>query len=512
MLKGLQKSLNIFIQRIKLSLIVYRVEIISLVLIIFGIFLRLLHIGTGSLNPDEAWVAFSVTRPTFSEMLENIMAAPFLFNVVLFYTMKILPYYEVSLRLIPFIFGIICLPLMYLLTYRLTKSKTVALISLIIIAINPWHIHFSRLLKQYTAETFFFMALIILTESLLYTKYRKAEYFLFAILTIISPIFSYPCVFFLILIFPVLLYKFIKDKRKRDVVKIVIPYVISASLFLLIYFVIAKEQAGGSKLINYWTMKGAFPEFSSLSGFLKRFLTKTNDIIITHPFGENSNQIWILIIVGILKLISKNKYKVLYYWVGVLILLFTASIFQKYTYIGNRLTLFTTPLTFIIVGYGIVSIFSLLPKKIYTYLILGFVTFILFIPYIQQLDKQINRQGGGLRESAQFVKQHARPNDNLINYNLYYTHWMTYFEDFSDYLNVIEQPTELHKGSVEFVLEQVNNSRNNTFIVMKLPGRNQQKEFYRRRNELLNCFSENNKIITEYEGINFYAYYISPPV
>lgn len=135
-----------------------------------GIFLRLiLFIKNPSLFYDEASLALNITENSYTDLLKGLnynQVAPPGFLLLSKFLYEILsPFNEylrdLSLRIVPFISGIIVLPATYFFVSNLNKNKFIRAAALFVIAFNPLAINYCVQFKQYSLELL--ISIILLT-------------------------------------------------------------------------------------------------------------------------------------------------------------------------------------------------------------------------------------------------------------------------------------------------------------------------------------------------------------
>lgn len=125
-----------------------------ILIILSGFFLRFFHLGRHSLWCDEL-LAISLGKHSIGWIVEYITykdAHPPLFYIMVHYWMK-LGESEFFLRILPLIFGVLCIPFAYLLGKKFKDEKTGILLSLFL-SLSPSYILWSQILKSYTFFTF----------------------------------------------------------------------------------------------------------------------------------------------------------------------------------------------------------------------------------------------------------------------------------------------------------------------------------------------------------------------
>ena len=121
------------------------------IIFLIGAFLRLTALNRQSLWFDEADVVVRALQP-LGQVMETFVApgenGP-IYNIMLALWIRMAGISEIAVRLPSAVFGVIALPLIYLLARRIAGS-TVALIATALLAISPYHIWYSQEAKMYT--------------------------------------------------------------------------------------------------------------------------------------------------------------------------------------------------------------------------------------------------------------------------------------------------------------------------------------------------------------------------
>lgn len=120
-------------------------------LLLLGAFLRFYTLGSKSIWLDEAftlWVA-KHPFPAVWDWIARIDQHPPLFYLLLSGWVKLFGDSETAIRSLPALLGTLTLPLFYLLANRVA-SKTGSLFALLLLAINPFHIHYAQETRMYT--------------------------------------------------------------------------------------------------------------------------------------------------------------------------------------------------------------------------------------------------------------------------------------------------------------------------------------------------------------------------
>jgi uncharacterized membrane protein len=138
-----------------------------------GVFLRIFHLGQHSFWCDEL-LAISLGKHSIKWMIDYITfndAHPPLFYLLVHFWL----YFgesEIILRILPLIFGLLCIPSGYILGKNFGNEKTGLLFSLFI-SLSPPFILWSQILKSYTLLTFLTILSFIAFIKLLKTENKK---------------------------------------------------------------------------------------------------------------------------------------------------------------------------------------------------------------------------------------------------------------------------------------------------------------------------------------------------
>jgi len=130
-------------------------SMLLLFIILIGTFLRLYQLGSNSLWFDEAisvWFANESPGNIIIKQTSADVHPPF-YYIVLSLWINVFGNGEFDVRLLSAIFGILSIPLLYLIVKNLFGNLP-ALISALILAISPFHIYYSQEARMYSVLTF----------------------------------------------------------------------------------------------------------------------------------------------------------------------------------------------------------------------------------------------------------------------------------------------------------------------------------------------------------------------
>ena len=358
----------------------YRFKFFIYVTILGGVFIRLFQSEWRSFWLDEAYLANIVVMENIDEIFNvnqylNFAFPPPLFTTTIHLIANIFQPNEFSLRLIPAISGILCLPLVY----KLTKSffdKQTAAIALFLCSFNSIFIFFSKELKQYTTEALFALIAIYISERVIdNNKVRLFGYFLITCLLGFG--FSHSFVF----IFPILsIVICINVINERSILAYL--NLTFGSIVFGIYYMFFLKNYIASQIIEYWTH--AYVDFSSIPNFIWWHFEKTYSLFSAYSSFPKSlgilHEIYVLIILFIFFLglyrCHKDQSRFLIYLIGPISLAYFFALIHKYP-VTPRTYLFILPLLLITVAVGLRNLGFIIKLRIKSSLVL--LSFFLFL-------------------------------------------------------------------------------------------------------------------------------------
>lgn len=244
-----------------------------LFIILLAAFLRLYKLGEipNGLYQDETAIGYNAYSMLKTGRDEHGIKFPLYFKsfgdyklpVYIYLTtasVKLFGLSEFAVRLPSAFFGTLTVPLMYFLVYSLFKKTNIALLSSLLLAINPWHLHYSRATFEVTLALFFFLlgALILPRKVLLGTVCFIIAFYSYNLTRLLAP----------------LLY--ILTLRSHNIKPK--PFVYAVILVLLLPFFITLFTGGGTK--------SATGTFIFTSGNTQAPLLEIRSYMLSLPFSK----------------------------------------------------------------------------------------------------------------------------------------------------------------------------------------------------------------------------------
>ncbi|MDR2580632.1 MAG: hypothetical protein LBC85_06540 [Fibromonadaceae bacterium] len=369
--------------------------IFCLFFILLGVFARVfLFAQNFDLTPDDASLSASIWQTNFSDIFAGLL--PFNQNAPLGFllSVKILAHIfdssELILRLIPFIAGVLLLPLAYKFAVKEFNEKFACVFLFFIVCSDPL-LFYSIQFKQYTVEAFIALFLIYKRENC--TSWR------FILLAIVSILFSSTAPLILASIY--ITHIIFAPKIWQSML---LKLLVLASFSGFYYFLWLNQLGGKSFMQNFW---GAFwfPNLNFIQFIGRHFINFTPHITQHDPFVYLYAALTIILtLFGFYFLLKENKK------LGVIILLTLFLVLLLYflkiyplgmpldpilnqtenfamaQVVGSRLIVYFIPIISIAIAFSLYKILNALNSK--------FVLFILLA--VLSLSPNISRMQMGL--------------------------------------------------------------------------------------------------------------------
>lgn len=141
----------------------------ALLLAAAGVWVRTGELGAFSLSNDEAWVALATRVEGFRQFWMAIVMTPVAWATLL-KGVSLVHVSEAALRSVPFAFGCATLCIAYRAGGRFAGHALGGVLALAAVAFDPLGVAYAKVLKQYTAETFF--CLLALDRAAVFARTR----------------------------------------------------------------------------------------------------------------------------------------------------------------------------------------------------------------------------------------------------------------------------------------------------------------------------------------------------
>ena len=190
------------------------------------------------------------------------------------------------------VFGFLTVPLLAFLIYEFTKSKRLAILSMLLLAVTPWHLHYNRATFEVSISFFLFVLGTFLIHKALFGQKAKGLFFL-GTLCFILDIYTYnltrllaPLLFILILIF--------FRKKIRSIAKFELILTVIVGIILLIPFIITLSSSGGTASASGTLIYSSAAVQAPLLEF-RSYLVNSNFFMPGIFFNKLFSTIWLYI-------------------------------------------------------------------------------------------------------------------------------------------------------------------------------------------------------------------------
>lgn len=398
--------------------------VILAIAFIIGFALRFhMYILNRSLWLDTARLALNIIDKSYIALLgplEGWQMAPAGFLIASKLIGSAFGYSELSLTLLPFLFGVGALILfLYLSIAVLGRSS--APLAFIPFAFCSTAIYYSGEFKQFSADLFFSVLIFFVTHRILKERFARPWIAAFGIVGLISVWFSHTAILILAGTGIALFLNALRQQIPKSLSALTVAGLIIFTHFLALYL-LQIRPATVQRMYIYWT-KGFAPltplSLETLRWWYNMFLGYAK-----YPLGFHGYGVWFSLaafVIGFVVLyVSKSKRATLHLFFFPLILLVAVSILHSYPIvtgkddINSRLVLFTIPIGFILIATGISGFAKLFPKPMFVTIILGA---LLVYPSINSHSisgSKFMRQE--MRPLVSYLRQHLLPKDSVYVY------------------------------------------------------------------------------------------------
>lgn len=413
-----------------------------LILILFaGVFLRVFHyVNNRSLWEDEVFLASSLIRMNFTELatlpLDYQQRAPIGFLWLSKLGVFLFDKRELSLRLFPFICGIVALFAFVPVAKYFLKSKVSFLTAIAVVAIAPPIVYHAVELKQYGAE---FLATVLCL--LLYVRFNGTtqirELLLWGLSGAVILWFSFSSLFILAGLAGAIGLTLLIKKEWKLLFLYLIPFSCWLISFLVQYILFISRFPEEEWLVQFWRNRGAFMPFPPRS--LQDLLWPFNQIysLVKYPLGLTWYELdynhaynpflrmmarmplapILAGLLGLWALFSKHKKQLLLLACPVILALLASSL--EFYPLRERLTMFLAPIFVLVIAKGIEILFTwqipLIAKRLCLILLLA-------APLFNSTAQAINPDLFGdykksrQREAMQYIQKHYQTGDVVYVY------------------------------------------------------------------------------------------------
>ncbi|MGD1912831.1 MAG: glycosyltransferase family 39 protein [Rivularia sp. (in: cyanobacteria)] len=409
---------------------IFSPETISLVIICFGILVRLIqYLSNRSLWADEAVLALNIVNRSYLELLQPLdydQGAPIGFLWIEKLAIQIFGNNEYALRLFPLVSGIVSILIFYTLAKRFLRLQAVPIALAFFVSLH-YLVYYATELKQYSTDVFVALLSCLIVIQIATQKLNTIKIIVYSLLGGLGIWFSHPAVFTLAGVgASVLAIDIVKKERKSKIFPSLVIYLTWSISFIIFYFVSVQSLNDNNNLMTSW--RDAFPSsfydinwmFNALGKFFYRplgFVGITDGLAI------------FAFLVGCISLFRRQKEKLLLLLSPLIATLF-ASFLQKYPF-RSRLVLFLTPFFILLIAEGIDYLIKRrgFKKTFIPGIIL--LTALLFQPVTSASNLLIKpHQEEEITHVLDYVKENQQPEDTIYIYQRGHYQFLYYAEKY----------------------------------------------------------------------------------
>ncbi len=372
-------------------------------IIILGIFLRVLFFSfSRPFWNDESALVLNIINRGYSGLfssLDYFQAAPPLFCVICKFFFVFIKKIEFAMRFPALICSVLSLPVFFIFSRKLLKTKLAAIFALLLFSLNYQLIYYSQEVKQYSCDVFFFLSVLLLYFYINLEKIDLKNLLLIGLFLAVIPWISYTALFAEVILFLLLIFK----NWKKTILLFILPLISSLCLLPLML-----KLDNSSFMQAFWAIGFLDKDFSNISELLK------NNAIFYFMDFPNKFFIALMLVAGlcIFAINYKSKQsKIIFLPLILAILLSYLHIYPMYLRTG----LYLFPIILILTAkpFDVIK----LKFEIINYIMIGFLfahfTLCTFkTDYIQIIKKQYYKEDTTVFLNK-FIKI-SKPDDTLV--------------------------------------------------------------------------------------------------
>lgn len=320
-----------------------------------GMFRLYEYFAGRSLWLDEASIALNILRRGYLDLLTPLQyrqAAPVGWLWAEKLATQLFGPSEVALRLIPFLAGIACLPIVYQIGREIqvgNRGKVIGLFAMVLFAFSPKLIYYASEVKQYSSDAL--CACLVLWSSLRVINERKHAWRVAFITFPLCLIFSHPSLFTLGGAMLTLIFWAVKRVEPFAITNPTIKKLVMLAGLLLVvffglYFLNFRALQHHPTQAQFWERAGAF---LSKGNPVSALFNKT---VAFFRFWTEDLALWVIsaCIFGVSVNVYKRNWLELGFLLAPFVLVVIAAYLKIYPFAG-RLLLFLTPAMCVLFGY-----------------------------------------------------------------------------------------------------------------------------------------------------------------
>ena len=255
--------------------------VLLFLLTIAAVYFRSPELGPSSLWLDDAWVALAIKQDWLEIIHTSLTSVGF--KMLTGVMLHVFGNESLAAQFLPFTFGILTIPLTYVVARQLNLAPNFALFAATLVASSPTLVNYSIRVKQYTGDAFLTLIIVSLLLSLVSKSRNMYQWVVFGVICSVCVVFSGQVMISVACaLFVAVLYTWNSNRGES---RIVIAVSLLTGLFILFwYFMIIKPNIH-TGILSYW--KDEFIVMNS--GFMEavRSFSYLMGSVYYHAIGKN---------------------------------------------------------------------------------------------------------------------------------------------------------------------------------------------------------------------------------
>ena len=365
-----------------------------------------------SLWLDEAMLALNIVKRPMLGLLSPLdmnQVAPIGFLLVEKAITLAFGNQDWVLRIFPLFSFLLSIPLFYHLSYRITGSKLISLVSCSVFSLLLNLIRYATEVKQYSTDVL--AAITIILSTLVFLESKDKKWILwYALIGVFSIWFSNVAVVLLFTAGLYVLYGYLK-KKEGSIYKTVVPIAAWVVSFAVYYIFFIHNHPAKKMMSDYWSNTFIPQNIFSADFYMSvwdKLQLVTGGLLVLNRFWPVA---MFFVLAGIISAVkaSEKVFLILF----PVVLHFMLAYFKLYPF-ELRLILYLTPFIVLFYVMGMVFVYSLFKKAFITtpFFLLLFHTFFCF--YILITNIPIEKEE--IKKGLEYVNKKIAPSDKIYVY------------------------------------------------------------------------------------------------
>lgn len=409
-------------------------KVLLIIIILAGVFFRCAEFfSEKSLWFDEAKTALKIEGNTCEQLINGKTITkkqpyPAGFLIITKWFSMLGGNNELSLRLFPFVCGILALFLFYRVAHELFGPAP-ALLALSFFALSPNLIYYSSELKPYSSDILFTVIFLHVFYNIIHKELSWQKIILFGVVGGLAFWVSYPIVF---VAAGMGLSTLVLSLRQRDMIrsrKIVAIGLLWAAHFCLFYFLYIRYFTRADGLVHYWRV--AYMPLNIFSFEFMRWFMGSFALFFKINLKFPVSLSALTMIMGSVALYKEQRKNFFLLGAPILLVLFASGL-KIYPFQG-RVILFLVPIFMLVIVHGVYKFIEGIKAAKYIRVLL--IIFFLYYPVLHTLRQWREPYGKSeIKPVMRYLSDHRQPGDKVY---LYYS-TQAAFRYYAEHMGLME--------------------------------------------------------------------------